>query len=85
MHPKGTIPFNSKVQDKMIWVVTKNGSFTVKSAYFSTLEVKLNKRGASTNLVVQNSMCRVPEKVKNFLWMANTYSLPTKVNLKGDK
>ncbi|XP_041011395.1 uncharacterized protein LOC121255185 [Juglans microcarpa x Juglans regia] len=76
-----------KSDDKLVWRCTKNGIFSVKSAYHLLVFVNdLNKGQASdsTNHEVLWKLLwklRVPNKVKMFLWRSAWDILPTRVNL----
>lgn len=44
------IPFGkNKQENKLIWALTKNGKFIVKSVYFTALTEKLDNRVAPSN------------------------------------
>lgn len=57
------------LEDKLIWVSTKNGAFIVKSAYFLAIKRKEEDIGGPSNLYKQNSRWKriwqlaVPPKV----------------------
>jgi hypothetical protein len=74
-------------QDRLIWKDSKDGIFTVRSAYHlgHSLQDMLNGQGSSG----ANDQClwkflwtlRVPNQVKVFTWRACHDILPTRVNL----
>lgn len=77
----------SSQDDVCIWRRTKNGLFSVKSAYYIQREMEAlgeaessSKRGKST---VWKHLwgLRIPNIDKNFLWRACHESLPTRKNL----
>lgn len=78
----------SQGKDKMIWQLTTNGAFSVKSVYHHALLMnKSHKRDSSKGYAIdpmwkQMWKIQVPNKVKNFLWRSSTNSLPTMANLK---
>jgi hypothetical protein len=82
------IPISPQRQeDKLVWVGTRNGEFTVKSAYHIAKE-KMDRNKGSTS---SPDSCtkfwktiwkvQAPLVVKVFLWKACTNILPTKHNL----
>ncbi|XP_042942726.1 uncharacterized protein LOC122276900 [Carya illinoinensis] len=76
---------NSK--DKLIWHGTKNGSFSVKSAYHMEKATKMEGRGqASTSKSFKEVwkkiwQLHIPPIDKMFIWRACQESLPTQLNL----
>lgn len=80
------IPLRKNIQeDKLIWALTKNGKFTVKSVYFFAMQSKLDSKGSPSNTSDINWKriwsLSVLENVKNVLWRAHNNSLPTKASL----
>jgi ribonuclease HI len=83
-----SIPLSSNLPpDRLIWLDTKNGNFSVRSAYHLGLEIKDRERGQSSNDVEVSDVWRsiwnlqVPNKIKMFLWRACNDILPTRENL----
>jgi ribonuclease HI len=83
-----SIPINPRSQeDKLIWVGTKNGSFSVRSAYH--LEVERRRRGNWSTSSIQSTIpiwrrlwnLKLPRYILIFLWRACNNILPTKINL----
>lgn len=83
-----TIPLSERrPPDKLIWRVTKNGKFTVRSAYHLAIS-KFSKRGTdipstSTDNKIWKTLrsINVPPSTRHFLWRACTNALPTKEGL----
>jgi hypothetical protein len=74
------------MEDRIIWGGTKNGNFSVRSAYFLEVEKNEAQRGKTSRLVegILWKECwnmKVPNVVKLFLWKALHNLLPTRVNL----
>jgi len=73
--------------DRLIWQGTKNGSFSVRSAYHLGMELQDRSRGQSSTVVkepeVWNSLwnLKVPNAIKIFMWRSFNNILPTKQNL----
>ena len=71
--------------DTIIWAETKNGVYSVRSAYH--LLMKAKKGGESSNNSQVNNLWKgiwnasVPQKIKLFIWKACKNILPTKLNL----
>lgn len=72
----------SGLEDFLSWTHTKNGEFTVRSAYH--LEMERRSGGTSTSVPGQNRsfwkklwQANVPPKVKNLMWRAVSKGLPT--------
>uniref|UniRef100_A0A2N9GC52 Reverse transcriptase zinc-binding domain-containing protein n=1 Tax=Fagus sylvatica TaxID=28930 RepID=A0A2N9GC52_FAGSY len=71
--------------DTIIWSETKNGVYSVRSAYH--LLMKAKKGGESSNNSQVNNLWKgiwnasVPQKIKLFIWKACKNILPTKLNL----
>lgn len=61
-------------EDKLLWALTENDTFIVKSAYYMALNLNWDKRGELSNVEKQSSLWKsiwdlmVPVKVHNFLW-----------------
>jgi hypothetical protein len=74
-------------RDRLIWRCTKNGDFTVRSAYHLGMERQVRQQlgcsGAKKEGEVWKTCwsMRVPNAIKMFLWRACHNLLPTKVNL----
>ncbi|MCH89622.1 ribonuclease H protein, partial [Trifolium medium] len=73
---------NVDESDMMIWSKSRDGKFSVKSAYYSVMEELLD----NSSLRVQGNWMkiwklRIPQMVKLFLWRAARGCLPTRVNL----
>jgi hypothetical protein len=73
-------------EDRIIWSGTKNGIFSVRSAYFLEMENLGSKCGSSSQPAVGTDWkecwsLNVPNVVKLFLWKAFHNLLPTIVNL----
>ena len=75
-------------EDKLIWALSSNGQFSVRSAY--SLAVSLSHaidRGASSDAGLVRRFWKkfwsllVPHKTRHLLWRACREALPTKVNL----
>ncbi|KAF5452348.1 hypothetical protein F2P56_027355 [Juglans regia] len=82
------IPISSTgAEDKLIWVGTKDGGFTMKSAYHLQKELNTLRYGqpfsAITNKIEWTNCWKFqfPNAVKTFLWRACLESLPTRFNL----
>lgn len=77
--------------EKLIWEHAANGEFSVKSAYFIALNLKMENRGEGSNKEAQCRMWKniwqlsIPNKVKNFLWRASTNTAPTNHNLRSKR
>jgi hypothetical protein len=74
-------------QDRLIWKDTKDGKFTVRSAYHLGYSLHDNDRGQSSSGASEQGVwkllwsLRVPNQVKVFTWWALHDILPTRVNL----
>jgi ribonuclease HI len=74
-------------EDILIWRGTKNGIFSVRSAYYMQMEMVSRNEGACSENEKQNRIWKriwslsVPNSEKNFLWRACNDILPTKENL----
>jgi hypothetical protein len=73
--------------DRLIWLGSKNGTFSVKSAYHLGLEIIERDRGQTsqaekgTNVWSSIWNLQVPNPIKMFLWCACNDILPTRKNL----
>lgn len=73
--------------DRLIWLGTKNGEFSVRSAYHLAKECEEVDKGSCSNgenmSALWKAVWRVkcPRVVQNFLWKACNNILPTKDNL----
>jgi ribonuclease HI len=83
-----SIPINPRSQeDRLIWEGTKNGSFSVRSAYH--LEVERRRRENWSTSALQSAIpiwrrlwnLKLPRYILIFLWIACNNILPTKINL----
>jgi hypothetical protein len=73
--------------DRLIWLGTNNGIFSVRSAYHLGLEIMERDRGQSSKTekvsAVWSSLWNlpIPNSVKVFMWRACNDILPTRLNL----
>ena len=73
--------------DKLVWKDTKNGIFTIKSAYYLARSLEVRYNGSGSNKGNRRSFwktvwnIRGPPVVKLFLWKACKNALATKGNL----
>ncbi|XP_062155084.1 uncharacterized protein LOC133863105 [Alnus glutinosa] len=73
--------------DRLIWLGTKDGNFSIRSAYHLGLEIKDRKRGQTSQIEKGTDVWRsmwnfqVPNQIKMFLWRACNDILPTRKNL----
>ncbi|KAF5472052.1 hypothetical protein F2P56_008799 [Juglans regia] len=74
--------------DKMVWGCTRNGQFSVRSAYHLVLQLRSSAAAKSSSLVGLNTVfwkniwhLNLPNKVKNFLLKPCTNGLSTKNQL----
>ncbi|KAK9984589.1 hypothetical protein SO802_034114 [Lithocarpus litseifolius] len=84
-----SIPISSRLPpDKLIWTETRNGLFTVRSAYKLVVNQLFSSNRASS-LDASNLQCfwskvwsmEVPHKIQHFVWKACHDALPTKNSL----
>jgi hypothetical protein len=74
-------------EDVLIWRGTKNGIFSVRSAYHMQMEIVSCTEGACLEIGKRNLVWKriwslsVPNSEQNFLWRACNDILPTKENL----
>ena len=74
-------------QDKLRWKETKNGCFSVKTAYWVALSLNQPENAEHTTAREDkkfwNKMWKlhIPPKVRNFIWRACSNILPTSTNL----
>lgn len=75
-------------KDKLVWYLTNNGLFSVKSAYYTALSITRSKLGEPSQ---RNNLetswkslwnLHIPNKTNKFSWRACTDSLLTKSKLK---
>jgi hypothetical protein len=70
--------------NKLIWIGTSNGCFSVKSAYHQEMARRVQDKGESSNhkeaTEVWNQIWKLPIQgvVKNFIWKFCSNALPTK-------
>ena len=83
-----SIPLSSRrIKDTLIWLGTKNGVYSTKSAYLMLQRLERIEKPGPSHLSGQDVIWKhiweltVPSKVKHFLWRACNESLPTKKNL----
>ena len=84
-----SIPLSNRISsDVLIWSETRNGMYSVKSAYHLLMEAKQrNEAGESSNTSRERDLWKgiweasVPQKIKLFIWKACKGILPTKLNL----
>lgn len=73
--------------DKIIWRVTKDGNFSVKSTYHLEIEKSRSTVGESSISGKEKPFwqalwkLKVPRIIKQFIWRAFTDLLPTLINL----
>lgn len=76
------------VKDTLIWPLTHNGDYSVRSAYCLLVEAEnLSLPSFSSPITTQSVWkkiwkLRVPNKIRHFLWCAAKDSFPTKQNWK---
>ena len=68
------------------WKFTKDGSFSVKSAYYQAVNIKKDHLPSSSNVALGNEWqdvwkAEIPPKVRHFAWRALWNALSTNVNL----
>uniref|UniRef100_A0A2N9G3M1 Reverse transcriptase domain-containing protein n=1 Tax=Fagus sylvatica TaxID=28930 RepID=A0A2N9G3M1_FAGSY len=84
-----SIPLSNRISsDVLIWFETRNGMYSVKSAYHLLMEAKQrNEASESSNTSRERDLWKgiweasVPQKIKLFIWKACKGILPTKLNL----
>jgi hypothetical protein len=83
-----SIPINPNREDVLTWQGTKNGLFTVRSAYHMAKMRELQKQAESSSSTKKKKkmwwdlwILPIPNAEKNFLWRACHEILPTKVSL----
>ena len=69
------------------WRWTKNGEFSVKSAYYIARSMKIEEKGNSSKVETRTVWqqiwrAKVPPKVRNFAWKAVHNALPVNTNLR---
>jgi hypothetical protein len=86
-----SIPINPNREDARLWKGTKNGLFTVRSAYHLAKMKEEQQLPGSSNREEKSEMWSalwrlpIPNAEKNFLWRACHEILPTKVSLQKRK
>ncbi|XP_042950268.1 uncharacterized protein LOC122282378 [Carya illinoinensis] len=74
-------------RDRLIWLGSKNGSYSVKSGYHFLKNMQDNSQGQSSNemqLQERWTCCwqfKIPQAAKVFMWRVCLEALPTRVNL----
>jgi ribonuclease HI len=74
-------------RDRLVWVGTKNGVYSVKSAYHLARECSEAARGSCSDSTAESQQwknvwhLKGPPIVKTFLWQACNEILPTRANL----
>mgnify|MGYP003766641319 CR=1 FL=1 len=84
-----SIPLSSRLpEDKLIWALSPNGQFSVRSTYSLAMSIsQAVGRGASSDAGLVRRFWKkvwslpVPHKTRHFVWRACREALPTKVNL----
>ncbi|XP_042964722.1 uncharacterized protein LOC122298944 [Carya illinoinensis] len=77
----------TNANDKLTWRCTKDGSFSVKSAYHLLCMMEANNQGQSSSVVPNNKSWSmiwklgIPNANRMLIWRACHESLPTKLNL----
>ncbi|XP_042972682.1 uncharacterized protein LOC122304475 [Carya illinoinensis] len=72
------------VEDRIIWIYTKDGLFTVRSAYHVDMDRKRKREGEPSEVVSNGAEWKsiwemnVPGVVKQFIWKATNNILPTR-------
>jgi hypothetical protein len=75
-------------KDRLIWRCTKNGEFSVRSAYHLGLDVRTEMNPSSSTKTGENEVWKVcwtsnvPPAVKTFIWRACHNLLLTRINLR---
>ena len=72
--------------DYLVWPLSPDGSYTIKTAYHMLASEVLNSSPSSSSGMAGNVWKRIwkirtPQKIKHFIWRAVKDSLPTKQNL----
>ena len=73
--------------DRLIWRCTKNGEFSMRSAYHLGLDIRMEANPSSSTKTDDNEVWKVcwnsnvPFAVKTFIWRACHNLLLTKINL----
>jgi hypothetical protein len=73
--------------ERLVWAATKQGIFTLRSAYFLEKLKREQERGESSNVGANRIFWKslwamnVPGVLKNFMWKVSLNLLPTKDNL----
>ena len=82
------LPLSStQAKDKLIWLATRNGQYSTKSAYQLLSNEEAVKAPSPSNTAANKQfwldiwLLNLPNKICHFLWRAANDSLPTKLNL----
>ena len=76
------------VEDLLVWPLTSDGSFSVRSAYRFLASENFSSQPSSSSGIEQQNFwkkiwkIRAPNKIKHFIWRAAKDALPTKQNLR---
>ncbi|KAL0410966.1 UNVERIFIED_CONTAM: hypothetical protein Slati_3686300 [Sesamum latifolium] len=81
-----SIPLASNTEDKLVWHLSKNGRFSVRSAYNLAVNIEELKIGGCSNSLSKNHWDFIwksvaPHRVQLFCWKACFNALPTASNL----
>lgn len=74
-------------QDRLVWAASKQGTFSVRSAYYLEKSRREQEQGESLNQGDAKNLwklvwsLKVPSMLKNFMWKVGMNLLPTKDNL----
>ncbi|KAL2928556.1 hypothetical protein RDABS01_006569 [Bienertia sinuspersici] len=72
-------------RDSWTWIYSKDGFYSVRSAYYIQLQgtycIPSTSNNSSSNLWNRIWRTKVPTKIKNFAWRACKNGIPVKVNL----
>ncbi|KAF5447221.1 hypothetical protein F2P56_032789 [Juglans regia] len=77
----------TRARDRLIWMGTKDGQFTVKSAYHKQKELRELHKGQTSHRAKRFKdwtgfwKLQIPNVTKIFMWRACLESLPTRLNL----
>jgi hypothetical protein len=77
--------------DQVVWQGTKNGLFTVKSAYYLEMQNRIQQMGECSNARQEMEVWKLiwnmkaPPVLKNFTWKLCHNLLPTRVNIYSKK
>lgn len=76
------VPINSK--DRLVWTLTRNGTFTVRSAYHKLVQLKTgNQQPSNTDGKLWKKLwsLKTMPKIKHFLWKCVSDSVPSSERL----